>query len=120
MSKNENQPAFPCTSDAFALGDKGLSKLEHFASLAMQGYCANAALFAAPTQDRVKWSLRDAHALIAALEAKTGALDESPIDMLHAIVSHADEPAMDDAQFRKFARSNAQFVIDSQKGGENG
>jgi len=38
--------------------------------------------------------------------------------MLQQIVSHADQPAMDDAQFRKFARENAQHVLDNSEVGK--
>jgi len=38
-------------------------------------------------------------------------------DMLKAIIDHSNEPAMDDALFRKFARSNAMDVL-NQKVGE--
>ena len=34
-------------------------------------------------------------------------------DMLQVIVQHADQPAMDDALFRKFARANALYAIDN-------
>jgi hypothetical protein len=121
MSKNENQPAFPVLdSEIGAFGSLGLTKLEYAAIQIFQGYCANAVLFAATTEDKVRWSIKDADALFASLEAGKEPLKESPLDMLHAIVSHADQPEMSDAQFRAFARSNAQYMIDSQKGGENG
>lgn len=115
--ENGKQPAFPVDNLEAAFGSQGLSKREWFAGLAMQGMLCN------PKNDRdsgdtlAEYSIEYADALLKAIESEP---KESAIDMLKAIVSHSNQPEMDDAQFRLFARENAQYVIDSNKGGQNG
>jgi len=114
--ENGKQPAFPNSSLETAFGSTGLSKREWFAGMALQGLLAS--------RDNVDYekytfqSLEYADQMIERIEETTP--KELPIDMLKAIVDHSNEPAMDDGQFRKFVRGNAQYVIDSQKGGVNG
>lgn len=53
-----------------------------------------------------------------ALKSYAAAENQRLRDMLKAIIDHADQPAMDDALFRKFARANAQDVL-NEEGGDN-
>lgn len=68
-----NDQAFatpPIYSDAFGLAiqEKGLSKREYFAAMAMQGMCANSSLAKYWTHENIaEWSVQQADALIEAL-----------------------------------------------------
>ena len=51
---------------------RDLTKRELFAAMAMQGYNANPELGQRTEREKVKWSIEDADALLAAVEADNG------------------------------------------------
>ena len=74
----EHEPAYPSPIAAGPSGDvytafggyaaPGMTKLEHYAGLAMQGLCANSELASLDSEKVAKWSVDQAKALIAEIE----------------------------------------------------
>lgn len=79
MSKPDD-PAYPEWSPDFLGGphpfQKGMTKRELVAAMALQGYCANSSLAETGTDKKVFWAIEDADALLGALEPK----EEAPKD----------------------------------------
>ena len=66
---NGNDPAMPASADDVERGNYiGLTKLEHFAAMAMQGLCANNAYSSYTPGDLSDIAVRHAYALLKELE----------------------------------------------------
>jgi hypothetical protein len=109
--------AFPVDNLKEAFVSHGMSYRQWLVGMALGGLAASKMLTKYTANEAI--DIANA-ACIALAESEVQPVNESPIDMLKAIVDHSSELAMDDTRFRNSARENAQYVIDSQKGGANG
>ena len=69
MTTNANKPAYPLWSEEGKVLS-GLTRREAFAMAAMQGYIANSLAWDKEMEDIARWSVKQADALIAALDKK--------------------------------------------------